>query len=98
VDLHRNLTKDGRIGNIRPGGKDQVHDYQGNKELGMSTEAQPEVFVIFDYANTVRFNKNNTAIVDYLRVYFHGVNNRYSTVSEPRITFRISGVMAVSVR
>lgn len=58
---------------------------------------QAEVFVFFDYANTAKFNGNESNILEYLGIYFQGINNRYATFNDPKISFKVSGIMAVNV-
>ena len=59
--------------------------------------AQPEVLVLLDYANYQTFSGNGSMMLDYLSVFFHAVNNRYSTFTDPAITFAISGGFAFKV-
>jgi hypothetical protein len=63
-----------------------------------TVSSEPEVWVIFDYKNTEGFNQDRAKILDYLGVFFHAINNRYATVPDPSIRFRISGVTTVASR
>ncbi|XP_035711468.1 venom metalloproteinase antarease-like TtrivMP_A [Folsomia candida] len=60
--------------------------------------AEPEIWVIFDYENSQQFGQDRTKILDYLGVFFHAINNRYATFSEPSIAFKISGVTTIATR
>lgn len=62
------------------------------------SRARPEVFVVWDYDASAQFDFNRNRILDYIGVFFHGVNNRYATAQDPIISFRISGVTAVNRR
>ncbi len=61
------------------------------------TTASPEVLILFDYANFQQFSGNVASINDYLSVFYHAVNNRFSTISNPKITVTVSGVLAFNV-
>jgi len=59
--------------------------------------ASPELFILFDYANTRTFSGSNNAIVEYLSILLHAINNRYRTINDPQIQFKISGLTAIQV-
>jgi len=41
---------------------------------------------------------NTQAITDYLGVLFHAINDRYATAADPKIVFKISGLVAPATR
>lgn len=94
-DTHELIRKDAP--------KDDFSDYidknrtvTAGKQSRATSFASPEVFVIFDYANSRNLGNNRNKILDYLGVFFHAINNRFATASDPKINFRLSGVTAIN--
>jgi len=57
----------------------------------------PELAVIFDNANYNTFKGDYGAMVNYLTLLIHSVNNRYANIRNPKIQFTVSGLVAISV-
>jgi hypothetical protein len=56
----------------------------------------PELGVVFDYNNYLTFEGNNTEMMNYVALFINGVNNRYSNIPNPKISFKITGLLVIS--
>ncbi|OXA56903.1 uncharacterized protein LOC110845644 [Folsomia candida] len=68
------------------------------RQTKATTIAVGETWVVLDYDHAAQFGFNRERILSYLATFFRAVNNRYATISEPKISFTISGITIISSR
>jgi hypothetical protein len=62
----------------------------------IATSVTPELAIVLDNANYNQFKGDNNAMVTYLSLLVNSVNNRYANIADPKITFKVSGLQAIS--
>ncbi|CAG7838535.1 unnamed protein product [Allacma fusca] len=64
-------------------------EFDDDVDTRQAVSASPELFIFVDNKMWKDLNRSDSAIMTYLSVFIRGVNNRYRTVSDPSITYKI---------